>query len=117
RDRDVDVGVGSVRLPGLAAQRSRPSLRNQPPMSQWFSRVPSADCTYPARALRWVHALPRCIAAHTRAGVAGISMWSTPTARSASTTAFITAGGAPIVPDSPTPLMPSGLVLQGTLLK
>ena len=59
---------------------------------------------------------PACNAAHIRAGVAGMSMCSTPSERSASTTAFITAGGAPIAPDSPTPLMPSGLVLHGTLL-
>ena len=53
---------------------------------------------------------------HTRAGVAGISMWRTPTRRaSASMIAFITAGGAPTAPASPAPLTPSGLALVGTL--
>ena len=45
----------------------------------------------------------------TRSGVAGMSMWRTPRWASASTTAFWTAGVAPIVPDSPIPLAPSGL--------
>ena len=53
------------------------------------------------------------IALHTRDGVSGMSMCSTPSGRSASRTAFTTVGGAPIVPDSPMPLMPSGLVRAG----
>src|SRR5688572_25118666 len=58
------------------------------------------------------HALPffaSWIARHTFSGVAGIEMSVTPTGASASTTALITAGGTPIAPTSPTPLMPSGL--------
>src|SRR5215470_11950584 len=54
------------------------------------------------------------IVSHTRSGVAGISIVSTPSGDSASITALITVGGAPIVPDSPMPLTPSGLVLHGT---
>ena len=53
-------------------------------------------------------ALP-CIAAHTRAGVIGMSMWSTPwVSYSASITALTIAGGEPTLGDSPTPLAPSG---------
>ena len=48
------------------------------------------------------------IARHTRSGVSGMSMWVTPRWARASTTAFWTAGVAPIVPDSPIPLAPSG---------
>src|SRR5262249_15189332 len=54
------------------------------------------------------------VGSHTRAGVAGMSMRSTPSGLSASMIALITVGGAPMVPDSPMPLTPSGLVLQGT---
>src|SRR5690606_30478814 len=59
--------------------------------------------------------LPRAslIAFHTRSGVAGISMWRTPRWDRASTTAFCTAGVAPIVPASPMPLTPSGLTSVG----
>ena len=38
----------------------------------------------------------------------------TPTAASASITAFITAGSAPTVPASPAPLAPSGFSFVGT---
>src|SRR6187551_759631 len=55
----------------------------------------------------------RWMVSHTRSGVAGMSIASTPSGASASITALMTAGGAPIVPDSPMPLTPSGLVLQG----
>ena len=48
------------------------------------------------------------IAAQTRSGVAGMSMSVTPRGASASTTAFITAGVAAIVPASPMPFTPSG---------
>src|SRR5262249_30568768 len=55
-----------------------------------------------------------CIAAHTRAGVQGMSMWSTPCAScSASITALTIAGGEPTFGDSPTPLAPSGWWGQG----
>src|SRR4029079_8744013 len=46
---------------------------------------------------------------HTRIGVSGMLMKSTPRGRSASMTAFVTAALAAIVPASPTPLTPSEL--------
>ena len=50
-----------------------------------------------------------CIAAHTRAGVHGMSMWSTPwLSCRASMIALTIAGGEPTFGDSPTPLAPSG---------
>ena len=52
------------------------------------------------------------IAVHTLPGVAGMSMRSMPSGDSASITALITTGGAPIVPDSPMPFTPIGLVRQ-----
>ncbi len=54
------------------------------------------------------------IAAHTRLGVAGMSMRSMPSGLNASITALITTGGAPMVPDSPIPFTPIGLVRQRT---
>ena len=54
------------------------------------------------------------IARHTRSGVTGMSRWRTPSGASASLTAFSSAGSAPTVPASPTPLAPSGLTLVGT---
>ena len=53
------------------------------------------------------------IAFHTRSGVHGIGMSLTPRCRTASTTAFTTAGVEAIVPASPTPLVPSVLVVDG----
>src|SRR6185503_2519513 len=58
--------------------------------------------------------LLRCMADHTRAGEKGKSRWWMPSGRSASITAFATAGSAPVVPASPAPLTPSGLVGDGT---
>ena len=54
------------------------------------------------------------IACQTRIGVAGMSMLSMPSGRSASITALMMVGGAPMVPDSPMPYTPIGLVLQRT---
>ena len=48
------------------------------------------------------------MAAHTRAGVQGMSMCVTPNGASASTTALTTAGGEPTVADSPMPFAPIG---------
>src|SRR5436309_1319406 len=56
------------------------------------------------------------IARHTRSGVAGISMCSTPSSASASTTALIVAASAGVVPPSPPPRKPSGFVVEGTSL-
>src|SRR5207247_11069720 len=58
-------------------------------------------------------ALARWIAAHTRAGVSGLSMWETPRGASASHTAFTSVGTEAIVPVSPTPLTPSGFTGDG----
>ena len=55
-----------------------------------------------------------CMAAQTRAGVQGMSMWSTPCVScSASITASTIAGGEPTFGDSPTPFAPSGWWGQG----
>src|SRR6202034_4808419 len=56
------------------------------------------------------------IAAHTLTGVVGMSMCRTPRWLTASTTAFWTAGVAPIVPASPIPFTPSGLMSVGVSL-
>ncbi len=56
-----------------------------------------------------VPALASRIAAHTRSGVHGMSMWRTPRWARASMTAFWMAGVEPIVDASPIPLAPSGL--------
>src|SRR5262249_28820453 len=66
------------------------------------------------RAIRRLHHLP-IMARHTRYGVAGISRSVTPSGVSASRSALTTAAGAPIAPDSPQPLAPSGLWVQGWL--
>src|SRR5207247_894467 len=52
-------------------------------------------------------------AAHSRAGVSGMSRCVTPRCASASTAALTTAGGMPMQPASPTPLAPSGLRGEG----
>src|SRR5579859_2639255 len=54
------------------------------------------------------------IARQTFSGLVGMSMHVTPSGRSASATAFMTAGRAPTVPASPAPFTPSGFVRQGT---
>ena len=56
------------------------------------------------------------IASHTRSGVAGMSMCRTPRCATASTTAFWTAGVAPMVPASPMPFTPSGLRCVGVAM-
>jgi len=53
------------------------------------------------------------IACQTFSGVAGNSTAGAPIAASALLTAFMTAGMAPIVPASPTPLTPSGFLSVG----
>src|SRR6266536_3178359 len=65
--------------------------------------------------LHWLP-LASLIAAQTRSGVAGMSMWRTPRWLTASMTAFCAAGAAPIVPASPIPLAPSGLMPVGVSL-
>src|SRR5206468_8279593 len=84
---------------GIAAMPHRPDL---------LPRSGSAQATY-------LSALPGS-ASHTRRGTAGMSTpRASPFAFSASTTALITAGGAPTAPASPAPLMPSGFAVHGTL--
>src|SRR5690606_40364751 len=66
------------------------------------------------------HAAPPfalCRARQTRSGVHGIRTSFTPYGRSASTTALTTAGVAAMVPASPTPLTPSGLVVAGVSVR
>ncbi len=62
-------------------------------------------------------ALASWIARHTRSGVHAIRTSSTPNCRSASTTALTTAGVDAMVPASPTPLTPSGLVVDGVSVR
>src|SRR2546425_5456858 len=54
------------------------------------------------------------IARQIRSGVAGISKRAPPACRSASATAFMSAGSEPLTPASPTPFAPSGFVAVGT---
>ena len=53
------------------------------------------------------------IACHTLAGVSGVLSCLMPSSDSASITPLVMQGGPPMAPDSPQPLAPSGLVLQG----
>src|SRR5215467_14799798 len=69
----------------------------------------------PNRYLHWL-ALTSLIAAHTRSGLAGMSMCRTPRCDTASMTAFCTAGIDPMVPASPIPFTPSGLMVVGVSL-
>ncbi len=57
------------------------------------------------------------MASHTCCGDAGIRTSWTPIGRSASTTALMTAGVEAMVPASPTPLTPSGLVVAGVSVR
>jgi hypothetical protein len=54
------------------------------------------------------------IADQTRDGVNGVSSARTPSRASPSMTALAIAGTAPVVPASPVPLTPSGLLGDGT---
>jgi len=56
------------------------------------------------------------MASHTRSEVAGMSISTMPSGANASTTAFMIAAGAPMVPASPQPLAPSGLCVQSVVL-
>src|SRR5689334_22933072 len=57
------------------------------------------------------------ISCQTFSGRTGMSMCFTPYGDNASTTAFTTAGVAPIVPASPTPFTPSGLTGEGVSVR
>ena len=67
------------------------------------------------------HGRPSCpmprIACQTRSGVAGMSRSRTPKGARASITAFMTAGVAAMVPVSPTPFTPIGLVGLGVTVR
>src|SRR5262249_3885984 len=58
-----------------------------------------------------------CRARQTRSGVHGIVMSLMPSGRSASMIALPAAGGDAMVPASPTPLTPSGLVVDGVSVR
>ena len=76
--------------------------------SKCGAAAPSVSAIAPPRA--------SLIAFHTRSGVQGIRMSLIPRWRTASTTAFTTAGVEAIVPASPTPLVPSVLVVAGEVV-
>ena len=57
------------------------------------------------------------MARHSRSPLAGISTERTPRCDSASITAFSAAGVEPIVPDSPIPFAPSGLIGVGVSVR
>src|SRR5262245_10880620 len=63
------------------------------------------------------HCFASSIARQTRSGLAGIWTSVTPRCDSASTTALITAADAAIVPVSPTPFTPRGLVGLGVSVR
>src|SRR5690606_17108987 len=65
----------------------------------------------------WSPPLALRSASQTRCGEHGIGTSLTPYGRSASTTALTTAGVDAMVPASPTPLTPSGLVVAGVSVR
>src|SRR5581483_9526783 len=97
--------TGSPRRPAVLAARRRSrswrrrSRRRSPAVDRLAHRRPRGRCSWIAR--------------HTRSGRSGMSMCRTPKGRSASTTAFTTAGVEPIVAASPMPFAPSGLTGVG----
>src|SRR5207245_2849022 len=60
--------------------------------------------------------VPPLMAAHTRSGEAGMSMSRIPNGWRASMTAFMTAGVEAMVPASPMPFTPIGLVGLGVVV-
>src|SRR5476649_1552212 len=75
---------------------------------------PKMRCFIVVSLLAHHYFLASWIAAQTRCGVAGIWILRTPSGHRASITAFMTVGVEPTAPDSPTPLAPIGLDLDGT---
>ena len=108
-----DVGEG----PRRAGQRGMGRHVVHPLAAEPHLTAPAAQARQELLAGPRSHALPYSAAVpvaapsarQTRSGVRGMSMWRTPRWESASMTAFCTAGMAPMVPDSPKPLAPSGL--------
>src|SRR5690606_19800975 len=123
REEDHDDPTGDLPdpwkaplAPHLAVERPGATLERSPfelvpddlsPCGNLGSERPSAHAT--------VSPIPDvpAMACHTRSGVSGMSTWRTPRWRNASTTAFCTAGGPPMVPDSAMPLNPKGLLGDG----
>src|SRR5712671_6936448 len=69
-----------------------------------------------ARHLHVLLAAAARMACHTRSGVAGISIWWTPSSARASTIALITAANAGVVPPSPPERTPRRFEGDGTSL-
>ena len=97
--------VRLFRLAGGSPRRDRPR-RPQASRPADLARADQRAAELASRA--------ELIARQTRSGVTGMSRWRTPSGASASLTAFMSAGSAPTVPASPTPLAPSGLTLVTT---
>ena len=118
------AGRGTSRSPGPRRPGSRRSARRCAERLDVGSEVADLVAMFAARRTRRESPLgiPVTAAARdgpasprqTRAGVHGMSMWSTPcVACSASITALTIAGGEPTLGDSPTPFAPSGWCGQG----
>ena len=98
RDQAVAAGKQLHVLAAVAQQRDR------------FVEASRTDVIERGRDHR---APPFCIAAQSFSGRSGMSMWVMPNGARASTTALAIAGVEPIVPASPTPLIPSGFTSVG----
>ena len=96
-------GFPRGRVGGLPARKDRP-----PPRGRAAKKATRLLPVGQAAAWR------ACASRHTFSGVAGMSTWRTPCPLSASTSALITAAGAPTEPASPQPFTPIALFLQGT---
>src|SRR5262245_2409286 len=81
-----------------------------------FGWVPASAGTNGTQVVRrnYFAASPFWQAAQTFAGVAGMSMWSAAPLGIALEIAFITAAIAAVVPASPVPFTPNGLLVAGT---
>src|SRR5690348_17151275 len=95
-------------VPGIHASPPRPGSAGEgyPGATAWMAGTsPGHDGSQPRYAARFDSAS----AFHTASGVAGMSICVTPSSASASTSAFMTAGGEPTAPASPAPFTPIGL--------
>ena len=126
--------VGAARrsfISGISEWPPASSLASSPPSPSGGQRLVDASRARVVELGRDHRPLPRpeacpargagpspCTASHTRIGVSGMSMIPvTPSGRSASSTALVTAGVAAIVPASPTPLTPSELTGDGVSVR
>src|SRR5262249_57384654 len=101
----------------ISMDRARPVLQRRrlwplQPVRQRALAAPSIERKRPLR--RPLLFYPACSARHTVSAVAGICTLATAASGSALAIALSTAGGAAVVPASPVPLTPSGLVRHGT---